>query len=86
MQVSLDAGEYHIILLPPRAPTPATTAIPAAATRAPLLSRSGLVDCYGTSGKLLAVECADRSLSFFTGRHFNKGKPLRAACVTILNH
>jgi hypothetical protein len=57
-----------------------------AATGAPLLSRPGLVDRYGASGEFLAVERADCSLSFFTGRHFNKGEPLRAACVAILNH
>ncbi len=80
----------NITLLPTRASiTATTTTVPistAAATRAPLLSRPGLVDCYGASAEFLAIECADCSLSFCTGRHFNKGEPFGAACIAITDH
>ena len=66
--------------------TKASASASAAAATAPLLPWPGLVDRCGASGEVLAVECADCSLSFCTGRHFNKGEPLGAACITVLHH
>jgi len=86
---ALGAGEHHITLLPTRASITAATAVPistTAATGAPLLPRPGLVDCYGASAEFLAIECVDCSLSFCTGRHFNKGEPFGAACIAITDH
>ncbi len=75
-------------MLPTRASITATTTVPisAATARAPLLSRPGLVDRYGASTEFLAVECVDCSLSFCTGRHFNKAEPSGAACLAIIDH
>ena len=82
------AGEHHFTLLPARATTSATTTVSistATTTRTPVLSRSGLVYRYSSSGEFLAVECFDSGLCFCTGWHFNKAEPLRAACVAILD-
>ena len=63
-------------------PIPVSTAT----ARATLLSRPGLVDRYSASAEFLAVECADCSLSFCTGRHFNKGEPFGAVRIAITDH